>query len=50
MESHKIDPDGIKKLVLKYGPNEFGLFHFQIYFKNGDSTKFGKDYGTPFEI
>ncbi len=51
MTSHKINPDGIKRISGKRGKNEYGLFLLEVFDKNNNSTlKIGNDSNIPFEV
>ncbi len=51
MTSHKIDPDGIKRIVGNRGINSFRLFFLEVFDKNNNSTlKIGSDHHFNFEV
>jgi hypothetical protein len=51
MTLHKIDPDGINRIVIKRGDTGYGLLLVEIFDKNNSSAlKIGSDEYTPFEV
>ncbi len=51
MTSHKIDPDGVKRIRGKRGESQYGLYILEVFDKNNNSTlKIGYDIYDPFEV
>jgi hypothetical protein len=51
MISHKIDPDGIKRISGKRGTSKFGLYLLEVFDKNNNSTlNIGNDSYSPIEV